>query len=202
MDRDRETTRESALRAVVDKLLADLACLRGDIASCSLCPGGGRGFPGAGSVGAELYLLAGRPGPGAKPENPWGDWWNALGAKMRRRWGWGAEEIYMATALRCRLSRNTRADIRRCAPYLAEEILIVGPRLVLACGRAAAVALREALGQEIPEEPRAGDVCSFFSTRFLFQFDVSRLAKEPELEGPFWRIMEKCDGLLHGKESS
>jgi len=196
---DRERAEEGPLKPVEDKLLADLAGLREDIASCSLCPGGGRGFPGAGRAGAGLYLLAGRPGPGAKQGNPWGEWWDALGGKMRSRWGWAAEEIYLATALRCHLGRITRTDIRRCAPYLAEEILLVGPRVVLVCGRAAAVALREALGQAIPEEPRAGDVITLFSARFLFQFDVSRVAKESGVEESFWRIMGKCDGLLRGK---
>lgn len=185
-----------AVEAIAQKIAADFASLREDIASCSLCPGGGRGLPGAGRLGARLYLLAGRPGPGAEPHNPWGEWWRALGGELRERWGWEEGDVYLATALRCRLGRVTGRDLKRCAPYLAEELVLLGPRVVLVCGRAAAVALREALGQAIPEEPRAGDVCSLYATRFVFQFDVSRLQNEHDLREPFLRIVGKCADLL------
>ncbi|MBC7247669.1 MAG: hypothetical protein H5T73_07810 [Actinobacteria bacterium] len=199
MDGEDKTARREAMEAVAGKIAADLAALREDIASCSLCRGGGRGLPGAGRLGARLYLLAGRPGPGASPRNPWGGWWDALGGEMRRRWGWKEEDIYLATALRCPLGRVTGRDIRLCAPYLAEELMLLGPRVVLACGKAAAVALREALGQAMPEQPHAGDVCSLYATSFVFQFDVSRLEKERDLWDPFWRIVERCDGMLRGR---
>ncbi|WP_458011355.1 uracil-DNA glycosylase family protein [Candidatus Solincola sp.] len=192
----------SALRDSIRlKVQADLEALRAAVSRCSLCPRLGRGVPGHGSPGADLFLLAGRPGPGASPDNPWGAWRDLVRERLEEMTGLSGRSLYYATALRCGPRKVTVSHLRRCAPYLAEEILLVGPRLVLVSGKVAAVGLRVALGDEVPENPRAGDVITLYGSRFLFQVDVSRLTREPEAREIFWKIMEKTTSLLPGGRS-
>lgn len=187
--REEQEEREALRESIRLKVQADLEALRAAVSRCSLCPGLGRGIPGSGSPGADLFLLAGRPGPGATPGNPWGAWREAVREGLEKIPDLAGRSIYLATALRCSPRKVTVSHLRRCAPYLAEEVLLVGPRLVVVSGRAAAVALRLALGDEIPENPRAGDVISLYSSRFLFQVDVARLEEEEEARSIFWKIM-------------
>ena len=184
-----------AAEAIRARLLADRSALEKAIGECRLCPGGGRGISGRGGIGPDLFFLAGMPGPGASGKNPWGEWRDPLMAKMRA-WGWDAEHLYFSTALRCRLPRVTRAEVRRCAPFLAEELLITGPRLVVASGKIAAVCLRAALGDAVPDKPRAGDTASLHATRFLFELDVARIAKEKEAEEVFWSILSRARDIF------
>lgn len=195
MERSREPDlARGGAASIRDKLLADRRALEEAIGGCRACPGGGKCIAGRGGVGADLFFLAGMPGPGAARENPWGEWREPLLARIRE-WGWNTEETYFSTALRCRLPRVTRREVRRCAPFLAEELLIVGPRLVVVSGKVAAVCLREALGDAVPEKPRAGDTASLFSTGFLFELDVARIAREEEAEAVFWSILSKIEDI-------
>ncbi len=183
---DRDALREG----IRHKVLADLEALRTAVTRCSLCPGLGKGVPGAGNPGADLFLLAGRPGPGATPDNPLGEWREEVLGIIGDMPGLAGRSVYYATALRCSPSKVTVPLLRRCAPYLAEELLLVGPRLVVVSGKVAAVALRIALGDEVPENPRAGDVLSLYSSHFLFQVDVSRLREDPRARSIFRKIMQ------------
>ncbi|MDD3718470.1 MAG: uracil-DNA glycosylase family protein [Actinomycetota bacterium] len=187
---------DSVNRSIREKLHADLRALSTAVAGCRSCPGGGKGIAGAGDAGADLFLLAGMPGPGAAAGNPWGNWRGQLLAKVCGEWGWDAEGAYFSTALRCRLPKVTRREVRRCAPFLADEIFLVGPRLVVVSGKVAAVALREALGGEIPDNPRAGDTCSLYATTFLFELDVARVEKEKDAAETFWHILRRVEEIL------
>jgi uracil-DNA glycosylase len=184
-----------AATPIREKLHADLRALSSAVKDCRGCPGGGKGMPGCGEVGAGLFLLAGMPGPGATARNPWGSWREQVLAKVCGEWGWEMEGVYLSTALRCRLPKVTRRDVRRCAPFLADELFIVGPRLAVVSGKVAAVALREALGDVIPENPRAGDTCSLYSTTFLFELDVARIGEEKEAAAIFWSILRQVDDI-------
>lgn len=189
---DRDALRES----IRLKIQADLEALRSAISRCSLCPGLRKGAPGHGSPGADVFLLAGRPGPGASLDDPWGAWRGPVLDGLEEVAGLAGRSLYYASALRCAPPKATVSHLRRCAPYLAEEILLVGPRLVVVCGKVAAVGLRLALGDEVPENPRAGDVISLYSSRFLFQVDVTRLEGDREAREIFWKIMGKIPALL------
>lgn len=178
------------------KVRSDLEALRRAVVRCALCPVRERRLPGFGPVGAEVFLLAGLPGPKASPSNPWGEWWDFLESDLES-WGIAKDMVYFSTALRCQAERITVERLRKCAPYLAEELLLVGPRLVVVSGRAAAVALRLALGDEIPDGPRAGDVVSVYGTRFLFQIDVSRLPGDPRSAEIFRRVLGRGKELLN-----
>jgi len=187
-------------RSISVKLQADLAGVRSAVVQCSDCPGGGNGLPGSGPAGADIMLLAGRPGPGATARNPWGSWRDLLVEKAAGEWEWGLEGAYFTTALRCPLRKVTRRELRRCSRFLADEFFIVRPRLMIVSGKVATVALREALGDEVPANPRAGDVCTAFSTQFLFELDIARVDGEQAAAAVFWSILGRGGELLHEKD--
>jgi hypothetical protein len=181
--------------SIGEKLQADLHALASAITGCHGCPRGGKGIPGCGEAGAELFLLAGMPGPGASRGNPWGSWRQLLHDKASAEWGWDLASAFFSTALRCPLPKVTRWDVRRCSHFLADELITVGPRLVVVSGKVATVALREALGDVIPENPRAGDVCSIYSTRFLFELDIARVGEDKKAAAIFWNILHGAEDL-------
>jgi len=183
-------------QAIEDKIRLDLRDLRRAITACRRCSRGGNGIPGCGEPGADLFLLAGRPGPGAAPDNPWGEWRDDFHRKVIEEWGWSFGGVYFSTALRCPLEDVTPAALRRCAGYLAEELFAIGPRLVVVSGKLAAVTLRVALGDEVPGKPRSGDICGLFSTRFLFELDVARIKREKEAAEIFWNVLRKAEELV------
>lgn len=195
MEKDKED-RDALRESIRLKLQADLEALRAAMSRCSLCPELGKGVPGHGSPGADVFLLAGRPGPRASPDSPWGAWRGPVEKGLGKIPGLAARPLYYASALRCAPRRVSVSHLRHCAPYLAEEILLVGPRLVVVSGKVAAVGLRVALGEEVPENPRAGDVISLYSSRFLFQVDVARLGSDREAREIFWKIMGRIPSLL------
>jgi uracil-DNA glycosylase len=183
-------------QAVEAKLLADLRAIERAVETCCRCPGGGKGIPGCGEPGAEIFILAGKPGPGAVRDNPWGAWRDVVLSRITDEWGWEFDGVYLSTALRCPLQRATREEVRRCAGFLAEELFLVGPRLVVVSGRVAAVALRAALGDGIPKDPKAGDTCTMFSMRFLFDLDIARIDEEKQAAAVFWHVLIQGADLL------
>ncbi|MBN2025575.1 MAG: hypothetical protein JW854_02260 [Actinobacteria bacterium] len=182
--------------SIREKLQADLEGVRSAVVQCSNCQGGGEGLPGSGPVGAGMMLLAGMPGPGATEGNPWGAWRDELVEKADAELGWDLADAYFTTALRCPLRKVTRRDLRRCSGFLADEFFIVRPRIMIVSGKVATVALREALGDEITANPRAGDVCTAFSTRFLFELDIARVGREKEAAVVFWNVLRSVEGLF------
>jgi uracil-DNA glycosylase len=182
-------SRDDVRKAIDARVSEDLGELREAIKKCRRCTGGSRGIPGYGEPGSDLFMLAGLPGPGADEGNPWGEWRNLVLNKVLDEWGWDIKGIYLSTAIRCFLSKVTPAELRRCSSYLAEELFLVGPRLVVVSGKLAAVTLRAALGDEVPADPRAGDESRIFSSRFLFELDVARITTEKDTADTFWSIL-------------
>jgi uracil-DNA glycosylase family 4 len=182
---------DALTRAIEEKLGSDLAYLRKVITNCRRCRKGGGGIPGTGEPGSSLFLLAGKPGPASCAGNPWGEWWDLLRDRAVGEWGWDVADVYLSTALRCPVGDVTPSELRRCAPFLAEELFIVGPRVVVVCGKLAAVALRAAFGEEVPGKPKAGDECRLFSMRFVFELDVARVGREEEAARIFWDILRR-----------
>jgi uracil-DNA glycosylase len=182
--------------AIAGKLSCDLRELAGFISSCRRCGGRCGGIPGYGGIGSRIFMLAGMPGPAAGPGTPWGEWRDGFMRGGGESLGWELEDIYFSTALRCPARKASVAGLRRCVPYLAEEFFTIRPRLLVVSGKVAAVALRAALGDEVPDKPKAGDSFRIFSTPILFNLDVARIGREEEASRIFWQVMEGANGLL------
>ncbi|MBA3564931.1 MAG: uracil-DNA glycosylase [Gammaproteobacteria bacterium] len=69
---------------------------------------------------------------------------------MLRAAGFAREEVFIANILKCRPPRNRdpqAEEAAQCAPYLARQIELVAPKLILAVGR---IAAQQLLGTDAP----------------------------------------------------
>ena len=117
-----------------------------DCRACRLCEQRRQAVPGVGDRNAD-WLFVGE-GPGAE-EDVQGEPFvgqagrlldNMLAAIGLRR----GEDVYIANAVKCRPphNRTPEADeIAACHPFLARQIALLAPRLIVALGRPAAQAL-------------------------------------------------------------
>ena len=132
-----------------------LEALRKNVMPCTLCPqlAATRAHVvfGEGNVRAELMFLADAPGVDEDREGrPFAGESGALLDKMLVAMGFSRSHVYLASVLKCRPdtpeakqgSRAPNADeLSRCAPYLAAQISIVKPKLIVAMGAGAMRAL-------------------------------------------------------------
>lgn len=69
---------------------------------------------------------------------------NMLRAVGRRRDGEGAQAVYIANVLKCRPPANrnpSMAEVAQCEPYLARQVALVKPKVIIAMGRFAVQSL-------------------------------------------------------------
>lgn len=128
-----------------DELETDIrAC-----AACRLCEKRRQAVPGVGDRGAEWMFVG--EGPGSEEDQRGEPFVGAAGKLLDAMLGAiglkRGENVYIANAVKCRPphNRTPQADeIATCHPYLARQIELVRPRVLIALGRPAAQALLDA----------------------------------------------------------
>lgn len=127
-------------------LRMDWNALKGAVAQCTACPLHEKRTNTVFGVGDEQadWLFVGE-GPGAE-EDAQGEPFvgqagrlldNMLAAVNLKR----GENVYIANVVKCRPPGNRNpeaAEMHRCEPYLARQILLIRPKLIVAMGRVAA----------------------------------------------------------------
>lgn len=139
-------------RAVMQNVSPEWPCLYEEIhacRACGLCAQRTQAVPGVGDVNAD-WLFVGE-GPGAEEDaqgEPFvgqaGKLLDAMLDSIGLRRG---HDVYIANAVKCRPPENRTpeaAEIDACRPFLARQIALLKPRLIVLLGRAAVRAvLRE-----------------------------------------------------------
>jgi DNA polymerase len=118
--------------------------------ACGLCESRRHTVFGAGSVSADWMVVGEAPGESEDREGqpfvgPAGELLdNMLRAVGRSRAGSGAQGAYIANVLKCRPPSNRNpqpAEVAQCAPYLARQVALLQPKIILAMGRFAVQSL-------------------------------------------------------------
>jgi uracil-DNA glycosylase family 4 len=118
--------------------------------ACGLCESRRHTVFGAGSTAADWMVVGEAPGENEDREGlPFvgasGELLdNMLRAVGRSRSGSGAQGAYIANVLKCRPPSNRNpqpAEIAQCAPYLARQVALLQPKIILAMGRFAVQSL-------------------------------------------------------------
>ncbi|NMG45598.1 uracil-DNA glycosylase [Aromatoleum toluvorans] len=128
-----------------DELEADIrAC-----GACRLCEKRRQAVPGVGDRRADWMFVG--EGPGSEEDQRGEPFVGAAGKLLDAMLGAiglkRGENVYIANAVKCRPphNRTPQADeIATCHPYLARQIELVQPRVLIALGRPAALALLDA----------------------------------------------------------
>lgn len=128
-----------------DALEADISACR----NCPLCEGRQRAVPGMGDRKARVMFVG--EGPGAEEDRQGLPFVGAAGRlldAMLGSIGLSRESgVYIANTVKCRPPRNRTpepAEMAACQPYLARQIELVRPSLLVALGRPAAQVLLNA----------------------------------------------------------
>jgi DNA polymerase len=110
--------------------------------ACELCRSRTKTVFGVGDPGACLMIVG--EAPGAEEDRQGEPFVGPAGRlldEMLRAIGLGREQVYICNILKCRPPHNadpTPAQASACRPFLARQIALINPQLILAVGRVAA----------------------------------------------------------------
>jgi len=186
----------SSLNPMVEGVDAmDWASLRACVAACQacgLCEGRTQTVFGLGAEQADWLVVGDAPGAteDLQGEPYLGEAGQLLDAMLhavgRSRSGAGAQAAYVTHVLKCRPSTNRNpqpAEVAQCSHYLARQVALVQPKVILALGPLAAQAL---LQSQEPIGKLRGQVHHFQGVPVVVTFPPSHLLRTPANKGKAW----------------
>ncbi|MDM7942975.1 MAG: uracil-DNA glycosylase [Hydrogenophaga sp.] len=169
--------------------------------ACGLCQGRTQTVFGTGDTQADWMVVGEAPG---ENEDLQGEAFvgaagqlldNMLKAVGRHRSGRGAEGVFITNVLKCRppANRNPLPDeVARCEPYLARQVALVQPRVIVAMGRFAVQAL---LKTSEPIGRLRGQVHHYEGVPVIVTYHPAYLLRTPTDKGKAWADL--CLAMAH-----
>lgn len=160
--------------------------------ACGLCQGRKNTVFGTGSPQADWFLVGEAPG---EKEDLQGEPFvgaagqlldNMLRAVGLSRNGEGAQGVFISNALKCRppANRNPQpAEMAQCAPYLARQMALVQPKLIIAMGR---FAVQSLLQSNEPIGKLRGQVHRYQDVPVIVTYHPAYLLRTPADKGKAW----------------
>jgi uracil-DNA glycosylase family 4 len=160
--------------------------------ACGLCQGRTQTVFGTGDEQADWMVVGEAPG---ENEDLQGEPFvgaagqlldNMLKAVGRSRTGQGAEGAFITNVLKCRppANRNPQADeVASCEPYLARQVALVKPKVIVAMGRFAVQAL---LKSSEPIGRLRGQVHHYEGVPVIVTYHPAYLLRTPTDKGKAW----------------
>lgn len=156
--------------------------------ACRLCEQRKQAVPGVGDRQAD-WLLVGE-GPGAEEDERGEPFVGAAGRLLDAMLAAidleRSKGVYIANAVKCRPphNRTPQADeIAACHPYLARQIALIRPRLIVALGRPAALAV---LGSELSIGASRGRVFETAGIPVVVTYHPAYLLRNPLEKAKAW----------------
>jgi DNA polymerase len=165
-----------------------LRVLRDDIGDCTRCPlhtGRTELVFGAGRPTARLMMVADGPGP-AEDETglPFVDEAGRLLSKMIRAMGLRRADVYLTYLVKCRTPGiHPEAGLEPCADFLARQVSIVQPEVIIALGDLAA---RRVTGRDEAFPRLRGQWLDYRGIPVLPTFHPIALLQNPRSKGLVW----------------
>lgn len=173
----------------------DWAALRAAVAgcqACGLCEGRKNTVFGTGDEHADWMVVGEAPGenedlqgkPFVGAAGQLLD--NMLRAVGRSRTGEGAKGAYIANVLKCRppANRNPQpAEVAQCAPYLARQVALLQPKVIIAMGR---FAVQSLLQTNEPIGRLRGQVHRYQGVPVIVTYHPAYLLRTPSDKGKAW----------------
>jgi DNA polymerase len=160
--------------------------------ACGLCRSRQNTVFGVGDVQADWMIVGEAPG---ENEDLQGEPFvglagqlldNMLRAVGRSRSGQGAQGAYIANVLKCRppANRNPQpAEVAQCEPYLARQVALVKPKIILAMGR---FAVQSLLKTEEPIGRLRGRVHHYEGVPVIVTYHPAYLLRTPADKAKAW----------------
>jgi uracil-DNA glycosylase len=160
--------------------------------ACGLCQGRTNTVFGVGDEQADWMIVGEAPG---ENEDLQGEPFvgaagqlldNMLKAVGRSRTGKGTEGAYIANVLKCRppANRNPQPEeVARCEPYLARQVALVRPKVIVAMGR---FAVQSLLKSNEPIGRLRGQVHHYEGVPVIVTYHPAYLLRTPTDKGKAW----------------
>jgi DNA polymerase len=191
---------------VVDMKASDsagaLAELRAHIGDCTRCKlhtlGRQQVVFGAGNSNADLMFVGEAPGADEDQQGvPFVGRAGQLLTKIIEAIDLKRDDVYIANVIKCRppSNRNPEPDeVSTCEPFLARQIDIVRPKVIVALGTFAAHLL---LHTDAPISRLRGVVHDYRGASLIPTFHPAYLLRSPDRKREVWEDMKKVRALLN-----
>lgn len=171
-----------------------LDVLAAEAAACTRCElhvGRTRSVFARGSFEAPIAFVG--EGPGQHEDQQGVPFVGAAGQlldKMIAAMGFGRDEVYVCNVVKCRPPENRTPlppEAAACAPYLAGQIEIVAPQVIVALGRCAA----ENLGCAEPGKSWRGTWGAWRGIPVMPTYHPAFLLRSPDMKKPVWEDLQR-----------
>lgn len=171
--------------------------------ACELCRSRTQTVFGVGDPRARLVIVG--EAPGAEEDRQGEPFVGPAGRlldEMLRAIGLGREQVYICNILKCRPPNNadpTPAQAATCRPFLARQIALINPQLILAVGR---VAAQNLLQVTTPLNRLRGQIHHFAtvdsgaSLPVWVTYHPAYLLRSPQEKARAWEDLKAVRGLL------
>ena len=179
----------------IDTLTLDI----GLCPACALHQGRQHPVPGDGPVPCPLLVLG--EGPGAQEDqtgHPFVGRSGQLLTQMLAAIRVDHPRVYITNVVKCRLPENrppTDREALTCAPFLARQIALVDPAILVPLGL---TATRLLLGTRIPSLPAVHGQWRALGHRLVFPlYSPSYLLRTPDAKAAAWADLQQLAARLH-----
>lgn len=171
--------------------------------ACELCRTRTQTVFGVGDPGARLLIVG--EAPGAEEDRQGEPFVGPAGRlldEMLRAIGLGREQVYICNILKCRPPNNadpTSAQAAACRPFLARQIALINPQLILAVGRVAAQNLLQVstpLNRLRGQAHLLGGLVPGRSLPVWVTYHPAYLLRSPQEKARAWEDLKIVRGLL------
>ncbi len=184
-----------------DDQAGQLAAVRAFIGDCTRCKlhtlGRKQVVFGTGNPNADLMFVGEAPGADEDEQGvPFVGRAGQLLTKIIEAIGMERSDVYIANVIKCRPpgNRNPEADeVATCEPFLAQQIDIVKPRVIVALGTFAAHLL---LRTDAPISRIRGVIHEYRGASLIPTFHPAYLLRSPDRKREVWDDMKKVRSLL------
>lgn len=167
--------------------LGQVAEAIGGCTKCFLCEGRTKVVPGEGNPKADLVLVGEGPGQtedqtGRPFVGKAGELLNGILASI----GLAREQVFICNVVKCRPPQNRKPlpdEMAACAPYLASQLRLIRPKVILALGATAAEAL---LATRRSLTDLRLKVHSYHGTPLVVTYHPAALLRNPNWKKPTW----------------
>ncbi|HQX83455.1 MAG TPA: uracil-DNA glycosylase [Vicinamibacterales bacterium] len=181
-----------------------LGALRAHIGDCTRCKlhtlGRTQVVFGSGNPNADLMFVGEAPGADEDEQGvPFIGRAGQLLTKIIEAIELRREDVYIANVIKCRPpgNRNPEPDeVATCEPFLAQQIAVVRPRVIVALGTFAAHLL---LRTDAPISRIRGVVHEYQGASLIPTFHPAYLLRSPDKKRDVWEDMKKVRALLNDR---
>jgi DNA polymerase len=169
--------------------LVEVRQLLGDCQRCDLAATRTKLVFGAGNAQARILFIGEAPGADEdRRGEPFAGEAGAVLTRIIEAMGLKREQVYITNLLKCRPPSNRhphKDEIEQCGPFLAQQVRVIGPELIVALGTSAAQTL---LQSREPISQLRGQFHSYHGIPVMPTFHPSFLLHHKDNKQHYWDV--------------